>query len=461
MSDTPLLGVAPIGKFVFSHEAAVQVKEQLRAQLTAWGVNYVDLEGVLPDGIVRGQAQVDEVIAHFRRAGVTALFLPHGNFGTEGAAGMIARAVGVPTLLWGPRDGAPLADGRRAQDTLCGLFASSKVLHKLGVPFTYLDNCRQDDPALRQGVLDFLHTADVVNALRRGIRIGHIGQRIDFFWTTIVNESELLERFRVEVLPIDMVQFIRHARERVMVHPAGYREEAARLRVEMDIEARLDDTKLMHILAVRDQMLALAADHGLDGLALQDFDSLIDEIGAYCFLSNSMVSETVPVSCESDIHGAVSNILLSRAGGREAPVYLADVTVRHPEDDNGVLLWHAGAPLSMCRAGERVRVAGHWILPSPVSGMPHFPMQSGPITVARFDGDRGHYALAYGEGDGIDGPDTLNNYVWMRDNDWPAWERTLIQGPFIHHVAMRYGHCGRVLAEALRYLPEIEAAPLG
>ena len=127
----PLLGLCPIGKFVFSNADAVRYKNLLQQRLAEWSVRTVDLEGVLEDGLVKDQSHVDVAVEHFRRAGVDALFMPHCNFGTEGAVGMIAKRLGVPTLLWGPRDEAPLPDGTRLRDTLCGLFASSKVLHKL------------------------------------------------------------------------------------------------------------------------------------------------------------------------------------------------------------------------------------------------------------------------------------------------------------------------------------------
>lgn len=448
----PVLGLVPIGKFVFSHEDAVRYKCRVQQLLTANGVRYVDLDDVLPDGMVREQAHVEPAVAHMRRHNVDCLFLPHCNFGTEGAAGMIARQLNLPTLLWGPRDEHPQPDGSRLRDTLCGLMASSKVLRTLNVPFTYIENCRVEDAVFTEGIDRFLRAANVAKALRRGMRIGHIGQRIDFFWTTIINEAELLDRFHVEVQPIDMVTFIRHVRSRVAAQRFTYQEEVQRLRMEMDI-IDLDDEALQNICAVRDQMLAQAADQGLDGLAIQDFDSLVEEMGAYCFLANSMVSDKLPVSCESDIHGAISTILLSRANYDAESVFLADVTIRHPEDDNGVLLWHAGAPLSMCHPEYEVAVGHHWILPSPVSGMPHFPMKHGPITVARFDGSQGDYVLAIGEGESMDGPDTLNNYVWMKVDNWPRWERILIEGPYIHHTAMSYGHYAEALAEACKYVP--------
>ncbi|MDA3926150.1 MAG: fucose isomerase [Kiritimatiellae bacterium] len=456
----PLLGLCPIGKFVFSNEDAVKYKKRLQALLGEWNVDFVDLEGVLEDGLVKDQSHVSAVVEHFRAAKIDCLFMPHCNFGTEGAVGMIAKKLDVPVLLWGPRDAAPLEDGTRLRDSLCGLFASSKVLHKLGVKYSYIENCRVDDPQLKQGVDTFLGAVNCANTFRKGIRIGHIGQRIDFFWTTIINESELLERFNVQILPIDMVTFIEDVKSRVKTNALTYRDEAQELKQSWEITGFETDDPLMNILAVRDQMLEWAQKEGLDGFAVQDFTSLVDAMGTYCIAATSMVNDSIPVSMESDIHGALSSILLYRAGlGRES-AFLSDIAVRHPEDDNGVLLWHAGAPTSMLKPGETIKLGHHWILPSPLAGMTHFPLKEGDITVARFDGDRGDYKLAVGEGCSMDGPYNQNNYLWMKVDNWPRWERKLIEGPFIHHAAMTYGHLGGTLIEACKFIDGLEVVNL-
>ena len=460
LNHSPLLGLCPIGKFVFSNEDALRWKRELQVRLREWGVRFVDLDETLEDGLVKDQSHVDAAVERLSRAGVDAVFMPHCNFGTEGAVGMIGRKLGVPTLLWGPRDEAPLPDGRRLRDTLCGLLASSKVLGKLGVPFTYIENCRIDDPPLREGMDRFLRAANVAAAFRRGLRIGWIGQRIDFFWTTIVNESELLERFNVEALPIDITGFLDDVRRRVADSPAAYAREAASIRATMTVEGFTDDTPMMNVLAIRDAVLALVERHGLDGIALQTFMSLVDAAGSYCSLAQCMISDRVPLGAESDIHGVISDILLRRANLGASPAYLAEFTVRHPEDDNGILLWHDGAPLSLCHPDITPRLGAHWILPSPLAGMSHFRLQDGPLTVARFDGDRGEYRLAVGQGETMDGPYTLNNYAWMRVDDWPRWERALIEGPFIHHVAMAYGRLGDALEEACRYIPGLKPVRL-
>lgn len=457
----PLMGLCPIGKFVFSNEDAIRYKKDLQARLTSWGVDYIDLEGVLEDGLVKDQSHVDAVVKHFRRADVDCIFMPHCNFGTEGAVGMIARKLDVPVLLWGPRDEAPLPDGRRLRDSLCGLFASSKVLHKLGVPFTYINNCSPEDETLRKGVDTFVRAVNAANVLRKGVRIGLIGQRIDFFWTTIINESELLERYNVEILPLDMVDFINAAHVRVKQCGKMYLEEVAQLKQKYTVEGFDSDLPLMNVLSMKDQMLALAKDHDLDGIAFQSFTSVVDAAGSYCSLAESMVGDQISIGAESDIHGVISDLMLRRAGFDAGATYLAEFTVRHPENDNGILLWHEGAPLSLCHPDDKVRLGPHWILPSLLSGMSHFRLKDGPITVARFDGDHGCYKLAVGEGMSIAGPKTLNNYLWMEVDNWPHWERTLIEGPFIHHVAMGYGNHSDAIIEACKYIPGLEPILLG
>jgi hypothetical protein len=40
----------------------------------------------------------------------------------------------------------------------------------------------------------------------------------------------------------------------------------------------------------------------------------------------------------------------------------------------------------------------------------------------------------------------------MAVDDWPAWERTFIEGPYIHHLACAYGNYAGILGEASRYI---------
>ena len=441
----PLLGLVPIGKFVFSHEAALEQKEKVEGLLNRMEVSYVGLDEVLPDGMVRDQAHVEPVVRHLREKGVDAIFMPHCNFGTEGACGMIGRKLDVPVLLWGPRDAAPEPDGTRRRDTLCGLFASSKVLHRLGVEFTYVENCPVDDPILERGIRKFLSAANVVRGMRN-MRIGKVGNRIDFFWTCITNESELLERFDIEIQPIDLLTVTRDTKERAIAERDAYVDEIKRLEDRLSFEGFGSIDPIVNVLAFRDQLLHLAEEEGLTAFAVESFMSICEELGAMVEFALAEVTQRgLPATTETDIHGAISSVLLQHAAGGTDPTFLADLTIRHPDRDDAVLLWHCGFPLDLAASDSPASVGPHWILPDVPPGSCHWRLKDGPLTICRFDGSTNDYRLVAGEGKTVEGPSTQNVYAWMTVDNWPAWERTCT-----------YGHHAGALREACRYVDGLD-----
>jgi L-fucose isomerase-like protein len=296
----------------------------------------------------------------------------------------------------------------------------------------------------------------VANVFKQGVKIGHIGQRIDFFWTTIINESELLEKFNIEVLPIDMVFFLDYVQQRAEKNADAYLKEAKEFRKTTGELIDITDKNLVNMFALRDQYKAVYEDNGLDGLAVQSFSSIGHALKTGTSIATCQLGNEYSYACESDIHGAISNLILERAAFNIEGSYLADVTVRHPEDDNGVLMWHGSAPLSMKHEDEEITMDYPWILKGKRSGATRFELKEGPITVTRFDGDHSKYKLAIGEGHSMEGPKTKEQYVWMKVKDWSKWERKLMQGPFIHHMAMQYGNYAEALSEACRFIPGLE-----
>jgi len=451
-----LLGVCPIGKFVFSHEDALVQKKQIFAKLDEWSVHYCSLDTVLSDGMVRDQKHVAPVVRYFREQGIDALFVPHCNFGTEGAVGMIARELGVPVLLWGPRDEAPGPDGSRLRDSLCGMFASSKVIRKLNVPFTYVENCRVEDPQFRDGVSRFLRAAMVVKSLKN-MRIGQIGVRVDFFWTTIDNESELLEKFGIQVLPFDMSEFLKDVKTRAKKERRDYVDRLQEMKSDwLDVEGMEDEEGLLNALAMSDELFRLGEEHDLDAFAIKSFNSIPEELGPGIGVGDMLVQEWFPVGAESDIHGAVSSVLIEAASASGEPSFFPEYTVRHPTNDNAILLWHATAPLSLRHPSiKKIKIAPPWILKGLPPTSPQFLLKEGPLTVCRFDGDTNDYRLGIGQGTTVPGPATREFYTWMEVDNWPRWERQIMQGPYIHHCSSTFDHCADVLEEACRYIPHL------
>ena len=448
------LGLAPIGKFVFSHEDAVRYKRLIQQKLRALGVRYIDLDSALPDadGVIREQKHADIAAEYFDKK-VDALFIPHCNFGTEGAAAALTKRLGLPTLLWGPRDEAPMPDGSRLRDTLCGMLASSKVIRKMvGNKFTYIENCRLDDAAFKDGIDVFMRAASVVKAAKN-IRIGLIGARIDFFWSCIVNESELLEKYGVQVIPFEIAAFAGMVNDSVRENGAGYRERLEQIKKDWLDPCGIPDDQLVKGVAAADILVRLRDEYNLSSIAVQNFFSLGEALQGGASLYTILANEHVPLADESDIHGAISSSLLAAAKAEDSPVFFPEYVIRHPDDENTVCMWHVGAPASLRDpAAGKITIMPPWILPGTEPIQAQMKLKNGRLTVCRFDGDTGDYRLGVGQGELVDGPYTRDYYGWLRVNDWKRWERQLIEGPYIHHCSAAYGHCADALLEACKYL---------
>jgi L-fucose isomerase-like protein len=228
-----LLGLAPTRRFVFSAEDAARYKVLVEQALTGWNIEFVNVDAVNKEGLLYERAHAAKAAELFRKANVDAVFAPHVNFGTEEVVAQLARAVGKPLLLWGPRDEAPLPDGSRLRDTQCGLFATANVLKKFGVPFSWIVNSRLDAPVFERGVRTFLSAVSAAKAFI-GARIGQVSTRPPNFYTVIVNEQDLLLRWGIEMVPIDLVVLTKRVLEMAASDPRVKDEaEAMRTRIAM------------------------------------------------------------------------------------------------------------------------------------------------------------------------------------------------------------------------------------
>lgn len=448
------LGVAPTRRKVFSGEDAGLYKDLILETIRSLGIDFIDLQWLNDEGLLFDPDDVDTVAERFRSEGVDALFTPHCNFGTEEAIAKLGRKMGVPLLLWGPRDEAPLPDGTRLRDSQCGLFATSKVLQRMDVPFTYIENCRVDDPVFAEGMRKFVAAAAVVKSFRN-MKIGQIDTRPGDFWSVICNEGELLERFNIEVVPITLIEIVHAVNAKLDKKELNFAELAADYRTRTVCD--FDDDSVHKMIALKHVIREWAESKSLTAVAFQCWDALQDALGIMpCFINSELTGEGLPVVCETDVCGAVSAVITEAAMLYETPVFFADVTIRHPENDQAELLWHCGPfPLKLIKEGTEPKIGEHYVLPSHCPGVAEWEIKGGDISICRFDGVKGKYSIMVAEGIGIDGPRNRGTYVWVQFKDWPALERKLIYGPYIHHVAGIHGKIAAVVKEALRYLPDI------
>lgn len=444
--DKIKIGYAPTRRSIFSAPDAVKYRKLTARRLDELKIDYVDIVEVNEEGLLYDDDGLQKIIDKFKREKVDGLFLPHCNFGTEYECARLAKALNVPVLLWGPRDERPDEKGIRLRDSQCGLFATGKVLRRFKVPFTYLCNCRLEDEEFERGLRTFIAVCNVVKAFRR-TRILQIGPRPFDFWSTMCNEGELLEKFNIQLSPVplpELTEEIRKAKaeKKEVDKVINYCKET------FDIE--INDSELENVAALKVAMRSLAEKYGCNAIALQCWNALQGEIGIMPCAANSLLNEEgLPVVCETDIHGAITSILVEAAGMGETRTFFADWTVRHPDNENGELLQHCGPWPVSCAA---CRPTIGYPLAFDYPGAMEAQAKLGEMTLCRFDGDNGEYSLLLGNAKGIEGPYTKGTYVWVEVDNLKRLEAKLVEGPYIHHCVGIHKDVVPVLYEACKYI---------
>lgn len=440
------IGFLPTRRSIFSAPDAIKYANLTRKRLEELGIEFVDITDVNEEGLFYDEADREKIQEKFRSEKVKGIFMPHCNFGTEYVCARLAKEMNLPVLLWGPRDERPDEDGIRLRDSQCGLFATGKVLRRFRVPFTYMTNCRLTDPEFERGIRNFLAVCNVVDVFRH-TRILQIAPRPFDFWSTMCNEGELLEKFNIQLSPIPMPELTAEMKK---VKEEGLEVEKVVAYCMNKMCVKIKPEELVNVAALKVAMKNLADKYGCNAIAIQCWNALQGEIGIMPCAANSLLNEEgIPVVCETDIHGAITAVLVEAAGMDENRSFFADWTVRHPDNENGELLQHCGPwPISVAREKPVIGYPLAFDYPGAVEAQ----AKSGDMTLVRFDGDNGEYSLLLGNAKGVEGPYTKGTYVWVEVENLKRLEAKLVEGPYIHHCVGIHQDVVPVLYEACKYM---------
>ena len=440
------LGYAPTRRSIFSAPDAIKYRGLTKDRLNELGIEFVDIDDINSEGLLYDENDRLKILEKFKAEKIDGLFFPHCNFGTEYVCARLARDMNLPVLLWGPLDERPDENGVRLRDTQCGLFATGKVLRRFRVPFTYMTNCRLNDPVFERGLRDFIAVCNVVKTFRN-IRILQIGPRPFDFWSTMCNEGELLEKFNIQLSPIPLPELTKEVR-RAKEEGTEVKKTIDYIRANMEVCIR--DNELENVAALKVAMAKLVDKYGCKAAAIQCWNALQDELGIMPCAANALLNdEGIPVVCETDIHGAITALLAEAAGMGTTRTFFADWTIRHPDIPNGELLQHCG-PWPISLAKERAKLTYPLAFDHP--GSLTAEAKHGELTLCRFDGDGGEYSLLLGNAKGVEGPKGMGTYLWVEVENIKRLEAKVVEGPYIHHCVGIHKNVVPILYEACKYI---------
>ena len=444
----------PRGTFLTWYSAEQRGKrfvKYIEDNFTNENVSFVDNKGIGHEDLVFDNESAEKVIERFKNEKVDGLFIINCNFGNEEAAADIAKALGKPVLLWAPLDDEYYVDGMRPTDSQCGLFGVSRQMQRYHIPFSHLPCCRVEDDEFKEGFEKFARVTCMVKNFS-GMRIGQVGARPAPFFSVIWNEGELMEKFGIKIIPINFAII----EQRMKSAAELYADEIKEVEDYILANYKLDDLtpKYVNPMATLTIMYKhLFEEFNLDIISAECWTAtpvMFDGL-APCAVYGLLNDMGYMVSCESDMHCALTMALLKCATfGKGKPLF-GEFTVRHPENKNAELLWHCGPfPLSQ-KATSGIDSEARL-----VNQREWFRGKDGEYTVARLDQESGNYMLLALNCHTVPGPQTHGTYIWGEFENLQAVEDRLLEGPYIHHFVEIEGDYRKELAEFCKYFPNLK-----
>jgi L-fucose isomerase-like protein len=424
--------------------------------------------------IVENERDVVKALEELDRAGVDALVIYLGNFGPEGPTTLLAQRFPGPVMFAAAAEesGDDLVDGRG--DAYCGLLSAS---YNLG-----LRSLRPHIPECPVGLAgevaamieEFLPVARVLLGLKH-LKIFSFGPRPWDFFACNAPIQPLFD-LGVEIMEnseLDLLDVFRSAEG----HP-DVAKVAAEMAQELGAGNRFPDLlgKLAQyevgLLGFMQESLGASRYAAFANKCWPAFEPNFGFVP--CYVNSRLAARGVPVACEADIYGALSEYL--GACATQMPVTLLDINNTVPADlaaeaaaqtatyrpTDLFMGFHCGNTPSGCLVDREMRhqLIMHRLMepgkePDITRGTLEGRIRPGPATLYRLQATAAGELRAYiAEGEVLDmRTRTFGGTGVLAIREMARFYRhVLIEKRFPHHAAVAFLHAGRTLFAALRML---------
>ena len=424
--------------------------------------------------IVENERDVVVALEELDRANVDALVIYLGNFGPEGPTTLLAQRFPGPVMFAAAAEesGDDLVDGRG--DAYCGLLSAS---YNLG-----LRSLRPHIPEYPVGlpgevaamIAEFVPVAHVLLGLRH-LKIFSFGPRPWDFFACNAPIKPLYD-LGVEIMEnseLDLLEVFRSAEG----HPdiaqvaADMAEELGEGNRFPDLLAKLAQYEV-GLLGFMERNLGASRYAAFANKCWPAFEPNFGFVP--CYINSRLAARGIPVACEADIYGALSEYL--GACATQMPVTLLDINNTVPADlaaeaatqtagykpTDLFMGFHCGNTPGGCLVDREMRhqLIMHRLMepgkqPDITRGTLEGRIRPGPATIYRLQATAEGELKAYvAEGAVLDMPTrTFGGTGVLAIREMARFYRhVLIERRFPHHAAVAFQHVGRTLFAALRVL---------
>ena len=436
----PRIAFLPIARTTFDIELAKEVSVTTRKHLSQMPVT-LDC----PAELITDLQSAQRIALSLAAAPPDLLLIFQATFADTSMLMSMIDKIDAPIMLWAvPEDHT----GERLRlNSLCGINLAAHALTRAGRGYETIFS-PPDDLQAPKIILSLALAGRARNALR-STRLGRVGDNPEGFETCLHDPHLIRQIFGLEVVQYELAQNIfplarKIETSRLETIHAGLSEQVTGLD-ELEHEATLGT------LSVYAALQRLAQQQGLGGFAVRCWPEFFTEMGcAACGAMSMLSDELIPCSCEADVNGTITQMILQSIS--EEPAFGTDI-VSLDDDRDALVIWHCGlAPLSLADPQEPRGVTIHSNRRIPL--LFEFSLKPGLVTVARLTESSGEYRLVIGRGEIIRGPKSFSGTSGLLQFDCPAREvldKILTEG-LEHHISITYGDYADVLTKFAQLL---------
>jgi len=425
----------PIARKTFDIPLAESVTAKARAHLESAGYQLVG-----PDDLVTDLHEAETAVQTLAGTSQDLVVVFQATFADSSMLMAVAEARLGPLFLWAvPEDHT---GGRLRLNSFCGINLGGHALTRVGVDYAFIF-ASPGDPEVLEKITPLARAGRAITALR-GARLGRVGENPDGFETCLLDPDQIKKRFGLDVVQFDLAKDIfPQARE---ADPG----EVNRVYDELDKRVQglgeLEPVSTRKSIGVYTTLKNIAQEQDISGYAVRCWPEFFTELGcAACGAMSMLSDELTPCSCEADVNGTITQMLLQAISGEQA--FGTDM-VSLDEERDAMVVWHCGlAPLSMADPERQAGVTIHSNRKLPL--LFEFTLKPGRVTIARLTESSGEYRLVIGSGNVVRGPMSFTGTSGLIKFDNPAKNvlNLILTEGLEHHISITYGDHVEALAE--------------
>lgn len=471
MKNIPFIktGLIAVSRDCFPIELSRNRRKQLASECLKIDIDITEI-----DIVVESENDVIAGLEEIRKNGVNALVIYLGNFGPEGPLTVLAQKFDGPVMIVGAAEetGNNLINGRG--DAFCGMLNASYNVGLRNLK-PYFPEYPVGIPAEIAGMItDFIPAARVILGLKK-LKIFSFGPRPHDFLACNAPIKPLYD-ISVELMEnseLDLYELYKKTDgdKRIKEVVADMETELGKGNKQPGVLSRLARYEIA-LSDFMDNNLGTSEFAAFANKCWPAFQTSFKFVP--CYVNSRFASRGIPIACETDIYGALSEYMITASTAK--PASLLDINNTVPYDmikEAGNIIgdykttdlfmgFHCGNTCSSCMSNAELKyqLIMHRLLepdkkPDITRGTLEGTIKPGKITIFRFQSTAEANLKAYvAEGEVLDiNPKSFGSIgVFAVKEMGRFYRHVLIEERFPHHTGVGFVHTGKILFNVCKML---------